>query len=158
PGLRGLGEAPLVLFFNSHRDLTVARRLYLFFMEKVRRGQFAANGAAQRAEGRIGPGGVSAGEATLPYSQGSCHRFGIRPEYVSWPEKFMYARIGGLQKFADIQADTFRLTFEMSQTFPDATRLPADQISLNATPAVNLFESEGQALLVSHARSEYPVR
>jgi type VI secretion system protein ImpG len=158
PGLRGLGEAPLVLFFNSHRDITVARRLYMFFMEKVRRVEFSANGGSQRAEVTIEPVGFSAAEATLPYAQGSFHGFRIMQEYFSCPEKFMYARIGGLEKFADVQADAFRLTFEMSQTFPDATRLPADQITLNATPAINLFESEGQALLVSHGRSEYPVR
>ena len=158
-GLQALGEAPLLLFFNDHRDATIARRLYLFFMEKVRRVQFTAKGGnPEHAAVTIEPVGFSPEEATLSYSQASFHGFRIMQEYFSCPEKFMYARLRGLEHFAGIQADSFKLTFEMSQRFPDTSRLTPDQFALNATPAINLFEAEGQALLVSHGRSEYPVR
>jgi len=158
-GLQALGEAPLTLFFNGHRDVNVARRLYLFFMEKVRRVQFAAgSGAAQPAEVKIEPVGFREEEATLSYSQSSFHGFRIMQEYFSCPEKFTYARLSGLEAFAGVQADSFKLTFEMSQRFPETSRLLPEQIALNATPAINLFEVEGQALTVSHGRIEYPVR
>lgn len=158
-GLLPLREAPLTLFFNSHRDVTVARRLYLFFMEKVRRVQFKAKGASPvEAAVRIEPMGFDADQATLSYSQGSFHGFRIMQEYFSCPEKFMYARLSGLEAFADTIGDGFSLTFDMSQRFPDTSRLTTDLFAINATPAINLFEAEGQALMVTHGRSEYPVR
>src|SRR5262249_34590724 len=125
----------------------------------VRRVQFTAKGGnPQHANVKIEPVGFSPAEATLSYSQGSFHGFRIMQEYFSCPEKFMYARLSGLEAFADILADSFTLTFEMSQRFPEASRLPSDQFALNATPAINLFETEGQALMISHGRAEYPVR
>ncbi|MGX5851223.1 type VI secretion system baseplate subunit TssF [Mesorhizobium sp. PL10] len=158
-GLQALGEAPLTLFFNSHRDITVARDLYLFFMEKVRGVRFTAKGAnAVPAAVTIEPVGFTPQEATLPYARSSFHGFHVMQEFFSCPEKFMYARLRGLEAFAGIQADSFKLTFDMSQRFPETSRLTSDQFVLNATPAINLFEAEGQALMISHGRSEYPVR
>lgn len=159
-GLQALGEAPLVLFFNSHRDITLARRLYLFFMEKVRQIQFTPLGGSAVTSDAITvePVGFAANEATLPYPPGSFHGFRIMQEYFSCPEKFMYMRINGLQDFAQLTADGFRLSFEMSQRFPETSRLTPEHFAINATPAINLFETDGQALMVSHGRSEYPVR
>lgn len=158
-GLAALGEAPLTLFFNSPRDVAVARNLFLFFASKVRRVQFTPRGGGARVvEAKIEPIGFGENEATLPYPQGAFHGFRIMQEYFSCPEKFMYVRISGLEGFADIQADGFDLTFEMDRRFPETSRLSADLFALNATPAINLFETEGQALMVSHDRSEYPIR
>lgn len=158
-GLEALADAPLLLFIDAQQDVAVARRLYLFLREKVREVQFTPAGGSPRtvAGARIEPVGFSGQEATLPYPPGSFHGFRIMQEYFSCPEKFMYVRVDGLQPFADLQAGGFTLSFEMSQRFPDAARLPRDQFALNATPAVNLFEAEGQALTVAHGRSEYPV-
>jgi type VI secretion system protein ImpG len=158
-GLQALGEAPLTLFLNGYRDVTVARKLYLFLMEKVRRVQFQPkDGAAVPVALSVEPLGFATEEAALPYSEGTFQGFRIMQEYFSCPEKFMYVRLRGLEAFAGVQADSFKLTFEMGQRFPDASRLTPDQFILNATPAVNLFETEGQVLTVSHGRSEYPVR
>jgi len=158
-GLQALAEAPLTIFFNSHRDAAVARQLYLFFMEKVQRVSFTPKGGEPVVVPlRIQPLGFSADEATLPYPQGSFDGFRIMQEYFSCPEKFMYARLHGLERFADQQTDSFSLSFDMAQRFPEASRLTADQFALNTSPAVNLFSVEGQALMISHDRSEYPVR
>ncbi|MDE1995272.1 MAG: type VI secretion system baseplate subunit TssF [Rhizobiaceae bacterium] len=158
-GLQALAEAPLTIFFNRHRDAAVSRQLYLFFMEKVQRVLFTPKGGEPVVVPvRIEPLGFSAAEATLPYPQGSFEGFRIMQEYFSCPEKFMYARVHGLERFAGQQTDGFSLSFDMTQRFPEASRLTADQFALNTSPAVNLFSVEGQALMISHDRSEYPVR
>ncbi|MFS8113858.1 type VI secretion system baseplate subunit TssF [Rhizobium jaguaris] len=158
-GLQALAEAPLTIFFNSHRDAAVARQLYLFFIEKVQRVYFTPKGGEPVVVPvRIEPLGFSADEATLPYPQGSFDGFRIMQEYFSCPEKFMYARLHGLERFAGQQTDGFSLSFDMAQRFPEASRLTTDQFALNTSPAVNLFSVEGQALMISHDRSEYPVR
>ncbi|MDL2398821.1 type VI secretion system baseplate subunit TssF [Rhizobium mayense] len=158
-GLQAIAEAPLTIFFNSHRDAAVARQLYLFFMEKVQRVYFTPKGGEPVAVPvRIEPLGFSADEATLPYPQGSFDGFRVMQEYFSCPEKFMYARLHGLERFASQQTAGFSLSFDMTQRFPEASRLTTDQFALNTSPAVNLFSVEGQALMISHDRSEYPVR
>jgi type VI secretion system protein ImpG len=158
-GLQALAEAPLTIFFNSPREPAVARQLYLFFMEKVQRVIFTPKGGAPIVVPvTIEPVGFVSDEATLPYPQGSFHGFRIMQEYFACPEKFMYARIRGLERYADPAADSFTLAFDMAQRFPEASRLTPDQFALNATPAVNLFSTEGQALMIAHDRSEYPVR
>lgn len=158
-GLQALSAAPLVLFFNSAKDTVTARQLYLFFMERVRSVQFtAAGGSPVTADVRIEPMGFSAQEATLPYPEGSFDGFRIMQEYFACPEKFMFLKLSGLEAFADSRAESFTLAFDMNQPFPESTRLGPDLFALNTTPAINLFETEGTALTVSHERSEYPVR
>jgi len=158
-GMQALAEGPLTLFFNDHRDPSVARRLFQFFMEKVRAVQVVSkDGSSTPATVTIEPVGFSAEEATLPYPRESFHGFRIMQEYFSCPEKFMYARIRGLEQFAHLAVDSIKLTFDMAQRFPEASRLIPEQFALNATPAINLFEAEGQALMISHSRTEYPAR
>ena len=158
-GMGALEAGPLTLFFNGYRDVGVARSLFMFFMERLRRVEIKPEGgAAQVADVQIEPVGFTNEEATLPYPKGAFHGFRIMQEYFSCPEKFMYARIRGLERFADPTIEKFELSFEMSQAFPDVTRLITDHFSLNSTPAINLFEAEGQALQINHDRSEYPVR
>jgi len=158
-GLQALAEAPLTLFFNSPRDPGLARLLFLFFMEKVVRVQFSPTGGQPEDVAlTIEPLGFAAEEATLPYPDGAFPGFRIMQEYFACPEKFMYVRLRGLERFAGLQAEGFTLSLEMSQRFSDASRLSADNFVLNATPAINLFSAEGQALKISHDRTEYPVR
>lgn len=158
-GLSALGEAPLTLFFNSPRDIATARQLFMFFMERVQSVQFSTqDGEVVTAPVILEPMGFAPGETTLPYPEGAFEGFRIMQEYFSCPEKFMYVRIRGLEKFANVQADEFKLTFDMSHQFPVTSRLSPDNFVLNATPAINLFSSEGQALMVKHDRSEFQIK
>jgi len=158
-GLQSLAEAPLTLFFNSPRDPGLSRLLLMFFMRKVARVQFLRPGADPvDVDLKIEPIGYSAQEATLPYPENAFSGFRIMQEYFACPEKFAYVRLKGLELFADLQADSFTLAFEMSQRFNDTSRVSAENFELNATPAINLFSTEGQALMISHDRTEYPVR
>lgn len=152
-------NGPIQLFLNGHGDNNVARLLYMYFLQKVRKVEFVAKGATpQAAEIEIEPVGFSDNEATLPYPPGSFYGFRIMQEYFSCPEKFMYVRLKGLENFAEVSAEEFTLVFHFAQRFSDVSRLNKSHIVLNATPAINLFETDGQALLVSHDRTEYPVR
>ncbi len=158
-GLLALGVAPLQLFLGGQGNATTARALFLALMTRVRSVQFVPSGGAPLdADVAIEPMGFPREEATLPYPNGSFDGFRIMQEYFACPEKFMYVRIKGLEKFAQIQANRFTLVFQLSQSLADITRVTKEQICLNATPAVNIFKTEGQALLVSHDRTEYPVR
>lgn len=158
-GLQSLAEAPIVLFFNGHQDVTASRMLYTFFRERVRNVLFSAKGSEPvQAPVTIEPVGFAPDEATLPYPPGSFSGFRIMQEYFACPDSFMFVRLKGLESFADRDTGSFSLTFEMSRPFPETSRLVPDQFAINATPAINLFEGEGQAFVISHDRTEYPVR
>jgi type VI secretion system protein ImpG len=158
-GLQPLAEAPITLFFNSPRDPGLSHLLLLFFMRRVRRVQFIRPGADPvDVPIEIEPVGYTAKEATLPYPDNGFSGFRIMQEYFACPEKFAYVRLKGLDRFAELPVDTFTLAFEMSQRFNDTSRVAAENFELNATPAINLFSAEGQALMISHDRTEYPVR
>ncbi|MBS8262597.1 type VI secretion system baseplate subunit TssF [Roseibium polysiphoniae] len=149
----------LQLFLNGHGDDNVARNLYMYFLRKLRKVEFSAKGGVAQAAGiEIEPVGFADNEATLPYPPGAFQGFRIMQEYFSCPEKFMYVRLKGLAALADVQTESVTLVFHFGHRFSDVSRLNKDHIVLNATPAINLFDTEGQALLVSHDRSEYPVR
>ncbi|WP_105403555.1 type VI secretion system baseplate subunit TssF [Neorhizobium sp. T7_12] len=158
-GLQALAAGPLTLFINSAKDTATARQLYLFFRERVRGVQLIVPDERPAAANlTVEPMGFAPTEAALPYPEGAFDGFRIMQEYFSCPEKFMFLRLKGLENFADSRADRFSLAFEMSQAFPESTRISADLFALNTTPAINLFEAEGRPLTVSHERSEYPVR
>lgn len=157
--LHVLSAGPLNIFFNSLNDSVVSRLLYLFFMEKIASVTFRAEGIEPTTVNlTVEPLGFAADEATLDYPQGSFHGFRILQEYFACPEKFMCVRLRGLEAFAGLQVDEFSLSIEMSAPFPGGGRLTPQHFALNTTPAVNLFQTEGRALTVSHERSEYPVR
>jgi len=158
-GLQALETAPLVLYLGGQADGTTSRQLFLNLVERVRSVQIVPNGQEPvTADVKIEPVGFHASESTLPYPQGSFEGFRVMQEYFACPEKFMYVRITGLGKYAPIQADGFRLVFNFNQAFSDLTRIMPYQIQTNTTPAINMFEAEGQALMVEHDRTEYPVR
>ncbi|MBR0558410.1 type VI secretion system baseplate subunit TssF [Ciceribacter sp. L1K23] len=158
-GLQPLAVAPLTLFLNSVKDVAMARQLYLFLLERRRTVTVSTPGRQPEAiDLRIEPMGFLPSEAVLPYPEGSFDGFRVMQEYFSCPEKFMFLRIRGLEALSERAADSFSLSFELGQPFPDTSRIGAEVFVLNATPAVNLLETEGRALTVSHERSEYPVR
>lgn len=158
-GLHLLDVSPIQLFVNGHGDTQLARKIYLFLLEKVTKVQVTPTGGTpQTIPVRIEPLGFDQDQATLPQLDGTFGGFRIMQEYFSCPEKFMYLRISGLEAVTAAQTAGFTLSFEMNQRFPDAARFTSDQFALNATPAINLVEAEGEALMISHDRREYHVR
>ncbi|MBO9418552.1 MAG: type VI secretion system baseplate subunit TssF [Labrenzia sp.] len=158
-GLAALAAAPLTLYLGGQGETNTAQQLYLYLMKRLRSVQLLPKGQDPiTADVVLEPVGFERDEASLPYPEGSFDGFRIMQEYFSCPEKFMYVRIRGLEKYARVTADSFKLVFHFNQGFSNLSRVMPHQIQLNTTPAVNLFEAEGQALLVSHDRSEYPVR
>ncbi|MET1413054.1 type VI secretion system baseplate subunit TssF [Roseibium sp. HPY-6] len=157
--LQALAEAPLQLFLGASNDAALSRELFLQMCKRLTTVEFSADGGPSRpTEVKVVPVGMEQEEATLPYPEGAFDGFRIMQEYFSCPEKFMYVRLHGLNVFANEPVDEFQLVLHFSQRFNNQDRISRDAISLNTVPAINLFETEGQALQVAHDRTEYPVR
>ncbi|WP_305984951.1 type VI secretion system baseplate subunit TssF [Roseibium sp. MMSF_3544] len=157
--LQALAEAPLQLFLGASNDPALSRELYLQLRKRLASVEFVPhNGRAKPADVTVQPVGLNREESTLPYPEGAFDGFRIMQEYFACPDSFMYVRLRGLESFADEPVEDFQLVFHFSQKFNNQDRISNDAISLNTAPAINLFETEGQALQVSHDRTEYPVR
>jgi type VI secretion system protein ImpG len=157
--LRALASAPLQLFINGHGDPQLARNMYMFLLERVKRVRVAPfGGTARTVPLAIVPLGFEENESTLLGADDLLGGFRIMQEYFCCPEKFMHLRLNGLQAVADQQAAGFSVSFEMDRHFPATGQLSNDMFAFNATPAVNMFAADGQALMISHDRHEYPVR
>lgn len=157
--LKALAEGPLQLFLGASNDVNMARQLYLQLCDRLASVDFiTARGQPIRSSIRVEPIGFDRDQATLPYPEGAFDGFRVMQEYFACPDKFMYVRLHGLEAFADQAVDEFELVFNFRQKFVNQDRITQDAISLNTVPAINLFETEGQALHVAHDRTEYPVR
>jgi type VI secretion system protein ImpG len=110
------------------------------------------------------PVGFSPDEAVLPYSDRSFPGYRLLQEYFSFPEKFLFVDIMGLDRIA--KAD-FGSVFEIAV----ALKNPEDKHALQAleqtvsnatfqlgcTPVINLFERLAEPIRLEHTKYEYRV-
>lgn len=144
-------------------DPAASRGLYLClnrYLKRVR-AQAATGGAAPVALDRaaVRPAGFGAGESILPYPAASLHGFRLLQEYFSFPAKFLFVDLTGLEGLSALgTAAAFDLVFEFSRLPDPMPPVSAANILLNCAPAINLFRHEAEPIHLDHGRTEYPVR
>jgi len=114
--------------------------------------------------GRCREVGFGREEGLLPYSDRSFLGYRLLQEYFSFPEKFLFFDISGLDRvprtgFDDrfeilILLDEFQRKDRLAQL---EQTVGADTFRLGCTPIINLFEKCAEPIRISHAVSEYPV-
>ena len=159
-GLGGFAANPLRLFFNVDREPLVGRTLYLWMQRHMREVQIEPAGgkAFSVRPGDLKPLGLEDKDAVLPYPANAFSGFRILQEYLAFPKKFMFVELARLGQLARSDARTFTITFGFSRPLPDQVRVSERMFTVNATPAVNLFEHTAHPLTVDHARSEYRIK
>jgi type VI secretion system protein ImpG len=125
-----------------------------------------AHDASTVALGRdaLRPLGFAADEALLQYTPRSFQGYRLLQEYFSFPEKFLFFALEGLQQaISAMQSQELEILFYLS-TFDQPERSQALEVGVSAqtmrlgcTPIVNLFEQTAEPILVTQARHEYPV-
>jgi type VI secretion system protein ImpG len=108
--------------------------------------------------------GFEQNEGILPYTRRSFLGYRLLQEYFSFPEKFFFLEINGLQAMRDAGFDdSFEVVFQISK-FDQPERqqslevgVSAKTVRLNCVPVVNLFKQTAEPILISHQRYEYPV-
>lgn len=155
-------------FFDG--NATVAHQLYeLFFRNPLglvfrgaRKDTEATRvgaGAVYRRPEHIRPVGFDAGDGLLDYG-GSGH-LGHRlvQEYFCFPDKFLFADVGGLDASALAVADQELEILLLLDKLPlDLEgQVGRENLKLGCTPAVNLFAHQADPLLLEHTRNEYRV-
>jgi type VI secretion system protein ImpG len=112
----------------------------------------------------IRPLGFSDSEAILPYPQRSFSGYRILQEYFTFPEKFFFFELSGLDQAARAGiTDKFEILFLIS-AFERADRQQALELGvsgttfrLGCTPIVNLFRQTAEPFLLDQKRYEYRI-
>lgn len=105
------------------------------------------------------PVGFGAQERLWPKPDNAFGGYQLLLEYFTFPEKFMFVDLVGLDMAAIPPTATyFDVEVVLARPFPDDMRFSAENVRLYCTPIINLFQLEADPLTVTHAETEYRVR
>ncbi|WP_297323352.1 type VI secretion system baseplate subunit TssF [uncultured Bartonella sp.] len=87
----------------------------------------------------------------------SGHR--LSQEYFVFPDKFYGYDFLHLTNLFNAHDETeFSLELEFERAIPAGVRLKTDSIRLHCMPAVNLFETDAEPLIITHTKNSYRIR
>ncbi|MEX0712953.1 MAG: type VI secretion system baseplate subunit TssF, partial [Pirellulales bacterium] len=103
--------------------------------------------------------GFDRDEGLLPYSGRSFVGYRLLSEYFSFPSKFLFADVTGLEKLDRKRLGSrLEILLFLNRSVPNLeAQVQAETFRLGCTPAVNLFVQEADPIHLSHAKSEYLV-
>jgi type VI secretion system protein ImpG len=169
-GLR-LEQLPLdSLRFYLNGDSAAVHTLYEFlFLNTLRiavRALPAREGTAQAIlpPGSLQPVGFTSAEGTLPYSDRSFLGYRLLQEYFSFPEKFFFVDLKGLDRLPKRGFGTaFEILIYLKQ--PDQPHrlialeqnVGSETFQLGCTPIVNLFERIAEPIRITQTKTEYHI-
>lgn len=158
------------LRFYLNGESSAVHTLYEFlFLDALRlsvRAVSAREGAAQAVlpATSLQPVGFTAAEGILPYSDRSFLGYRLLQEYFSFPEKFFFFDIKGLDRVPKTGFGTaFEILIFLKQ--PDQPHrlialeqsVGAETFQLGCTPMVNLFERIAEPIRITQTKAEYPI-
>ncbi len=116
-------------------------------------------GAPQPMRGlRLAPAGLGADERLWPKADNAFGGYQLLLEYFTFPEKFMFVDLVGLDMQAiPHAAEYFDVEIVLAKPYPDDMRFSADNLRLFCTPIINLFALEADPITATHIETEYRV-
>ena len=94
--------------------------------------------------------------AILPYSKQSFTGFRLLHEYFSFPEKFFFVNVKGLEKFEDSgESNPFEIKIDFERRLLREKYPGQKDILLHCTPIVNLFSQSTEEVIVDQRLPEY---
>ena len=98
-------------------------------------------------------------DALLPYPKNAYQGYRILQEYLCFPQTFLFFDVTRLQGFLpDRACRQMTLRFRFSRTLPVEVRVRDEHFQLYCTPAINLFEHDGEPVDLNGEQTEYRVR
>ncbi|MDZ4345654.1 MAG: type VI secretion system baseplate subunit TssF [Candidatus Binatia bacterium] len=106
----------------------------------------------------IHPVGFGADEGLLPYGPRSFLGYRLLQEYFSFPEKFLFFDLTGLDSAVRARLGDRVEVLILLNRFPRLEQaVTKETFRLGCTPIVNLFKQIAEPLRLSHAQTEYQV-
>ena len=160
----------LRFFINGDRSLTYP--LYELIFNHTTRVELRPVGEAAKANGVtpklspihlpascLEPVGFKANEGMLPYTGRSFLGYRLLTEYFSFPEKFLFFDVTGLDQAAAAGfGDQFEIWIHLKDVAKPDGMIHKDTFLLGCAPIVNLFEKKtNEPIQFSHEKTEYLV-
>jgi type VI secretion system protein ImpG len=107
----------------------------------------------------IQPVGYARHEAVLPYSARSFDGYRLLSEFFSFPEKFLFFDVAGIDRRAlDRLAGQLEVYLYLGRYLPDLEKnVDVNSFQLGCTPIVNLYRQRTEPIQLTHAEHEYRV-
>jgi len=106
----------------------------------------------------IRPVGFEPHEKMLPYSKRSFPGYLLLFEYFTFPEKFLFFDLTGLERLKHKKIGTaFSLKIYLDKIIKPGVVVNPDTFQLNMAPAVNLFKKIAEPMRVEQRKTEYRV-
>ena len=94
--------------------------------------------------------------AILPYSKQAFSGFSLLQEYFSFPEKFFFVSMSGLQQFKGSgQSNPIEIKIDFNRKLPKDKWPTSKNILIHCTPIVNLFSRMSEEVIVNQRLPEY---
>lgn len=104
------------------------------------------------------PVGFARDEGMIPYPDRFFMGYRLLTEYFSFPDKFHFFDLTGLDKAATSGfSDAFEVRIYFDRTFDLEASVNAQTFRLNCTPVVNLFRQIAEPIQTSSAKAEYRI-
>lgn len=116
-------------------------------------------GAPQSMPGlALEPVGFGPDERLWPKADNAFGGYQLLLEYFTFPEKFMFVDLLGLDMQAiPEEATTVDVEVVLDKPYPDDMRFTAENIKLYCTPIINLFQVEADPITATQFETEYRV-
>ncbi len=106
----------------------------------------------------VQPVGFGRDEGMLPYADRSFLGYRLLTEYFSFPDKFLFFDLSGLDRAACAGfGDQLEVRMYFSRSFELEKGVNSQVFQLNCTPAINLFRQMAEPIQVSGTRAEYRI-
>ncbi|MCS2610819.1 type VI secretion system baseplate subunit TssF [Halomonas dongshanensis] len=141
-------------------DGYTARTLYLWLNHYLERLELEIDGRCEQLPKRLlQTVGFEHDEALLPYPRNVHQGYRILQEYLCFPEAFHFFDLKGLGEYLpNSTGERMTLRFTFSRMLPADARVQDEHLALYCTPAINLFEHDGEPIDLNGERSEYRIR
>ena len=143
-------------------DYHGAVELFYLLMNCVEYIEIQSTGSAEslRADNvTIEPVGFEEDQGLVDFPGNSFPAYHLIQEYFILKEKFLFIDLKNINQYlGTITSGAFTIKFFLKDSITSLPRLSTERFMLHATPAVNLFKRDAEAMLNDHKRNEYRVR
>jgi type VI secretion system protein ImpG len=102
--------------------------------------------------------GFAENEAALPYTKRSFSGYRLLTEYFSFPYKFLFSDIYGLDEAVSRKfGGYFDIVIHLKDVTPPIAPITADTFKMGCTPIINLFSKLSDPIFLSQQKYEYQI-
>jgi type VI secretion system protein ImpG len=144
------------LRFYLNREMRAATDLYELIFAQLEGVMLLQEGSSRPVDlgsGSVRPVGFGPDEAVLPYPRQAQPGYRLLQEYFTFPRKFLFVDVDGLDR--GMSGNAFDLLLLLGRSPETDLMIDADTFALGCTPAINLFPKTTEPVRLDQTKSEY---